>query len=34
MTTFKILIGAALIYFWRRKERTFAAVEIRPAGAA
>jgi len=29
-----ILIGVALIYFWRRKERTFAAVEIRPAGAA
>jgi len=29
-----ILIGVALIYFWRRKERTFVAGEIRPAGAA
>jgi MATE family multidrug resistance protein len=29
-----ILIGVALLYFWRRKERTFAAGEIRHRGAA
>jgi MATE family multidrug resistance protein len=29
-----ILIGIALLYFWRRKERTFAAAEIRSSGAA
>jgi MATE family multidrug resistance protein len=29
-----ILIGVALLYFWRRKERTFAAAEIRHRGAA
>lgn len=29
-----ILIGSALIYFWRRKERNFVASEIRGSGAA
>ena len=29
-----ILIGSALMYFWRRKERMFASVEIPPTPAA